>query len=34
MWSCKNAKFNPLKAKVNNLERKIPYATNLIHVNQ
>ena len=30
----KNTKFNTLKTKVNNLEKKIPDATTLIHVNQ
>ena len=30
----KNAKFNTLKAKVSNLEKKIPDATILIHINQ
>ena len=30
----KNTKFNILKTKVNNLEKKIPDATNLIHTNQ
>ena len=30
----KNAKFNTLNTKVNNLERKIPDATILIHINQ
>ena len=30
----KNTKFNPLKAKVNNLDKKIPDATILIHINQ
>ena len=30
----KNTKFNTLKAKVNNLEMKIPGATTLIHINQ
>ena len=30
----KNAKFNTLKTKVNNLEKKIPDGTNLIHINQ
>ena len=29
----KNAKFNTLKAKVNNLERRIPDATTLIYIN-
>ena len=28
-----NTKFNTLKAKVNNLEKKIPDATTLIHIN-
>ena len=30
----KNTKFNTLKTKVNNLEKKIPDATTLIYVNQ
>ena len=30
----KNTKFNTLKTKVNNLEKKIPDATILIHINQ
>ena len=30
----KNAKFNTLNTKVNNLEKKIPDATTLIHINQ
>ena len=30
----KNAKFNTLKTKVNSLEKKIPDATTLIHINQ
>ena len=30
----KNTKFNTLKTKTNNLEKKIPYATTLIHINQ
>ena len=30
----KNTKFNTLKTKVNNLEKKIPDATTLIHINQ
>ena len=30
----KNKKFNIIKAKVNNLEKKISDATTLIHVNQ
>ena len=30
----KNIKFNTLKTKVNNLEKKIPDATTLIHRNQ
>ena len=30
----KNTKFNTLKRKVNNLEKKIPSATTLIHINQ
>ena len=29
-----NTKFNTLKAKVNNLEKKIPDANTLIHINQ
>ena len=29
----KNAKFNTLKAKVNNLERRIPDSTTLIYIN-
>ena len=29
-----NTKFNTLKTKVNNLEKKIPDATTLIHINQ
>ena len=29
----KNAKFNTLKGKVNNLERRIPDATTLIYIN-
>ena len=29
----KNTKLNTLKAKVNNLEKKIPDATTLIHIN-
>ena len=29
----KNTKFHMLKTKVNNLEKKIPEATTLIHVN-
>ena len=29
----KNKKFNILKAKVNNLEKKTPDATTLIHIN-
>ena len=29
-----NTKFNTLKTKVNSLERKIPDATTLIHINQ
>ena len=28
-----NTKFNILKAKVNNLEKKIPVVTTLIHIN-
>ena len=30
----KNTKFNTLKIKVNKLEKKIPDATTLIHINQ
>ena len=30
----KNAKFNKLKTKVNNLDKKIPYAITLIQINQ
>ena len=30
----KNTKFNTLKTKVNSLEKKIPDATTLIHINQ
>ena len=30
----KNTKFNTLKTTVNNLEKKIPDATTLIHINQ
>ena len=30
----KNTKFNALKTKVNSLEKKIPDATTLIHINQ
>ena len=30
----KNTKFNTLKAKVNNLENKIPNTTTLIDINQ
>ena len=30
----KNTKFNTLKTKVNNLDKKIPDATTLIHINQ
>ena len=30
----KNTKFNTLQTKVNNLEKKIPDATTLIHINQ
>ena len=30
----KNTKFNKLKIKVNSLEKKIPDATTLIHINQ
>ena len=29
-----NTEFNTLKAKVNNLDKKIPDATTLIHINQ
>ena len=29
----KNTKFNTLKTKVNSLEKKIPDATTLIHIN-
>ena len=29
----KNTKFNTLKTKVNNIEKKIPDATTLIHIN-
>ena len=29
-----NTKFNTLKRKVNNLDKKIPDATTLIHINQ
>ena len=29
----KNTKFNTLRTKVNNLEKKIPDATTLIHIN-
>ena len=29
-----NLKFNTLKTKVHNLEKKIPDATTLIHINQ
>ena len=30
----KNTKFNTLKTKINNLDKKIPDATTLIHINQ
>ena len=30
----KNSKFNALNTTVNNLEKKIPDATTLIHINQ
>ena len=30
----KNTKFNTSKTKVNNLDKKIPDATSLIHINQ
>ena len=30
----KNTKFNTMKIKVNNLEKKIPDATTLVHINQ
>ena len=30
----KNLKFNTLKTKVNNLDKKIPDATTLTHINQ
>ena len=30
----KNTKFDKLKTKVNNLEKKIPDATTIIHINQ
>ena len=30
----KNIKFNTLKTKVNNLEKKIPDATTSVHINQ
>ena len=30
----KNIKFNTLKTKVNNLDKKIPDGTTLIHINQ
>ena len=30
----KNIKFNKLKTKVNNLDKRIPNATTLIHINQ
>ena len=30
----KNTKFNTLKTKVNNLEKRIPDTTALIHINQ
>ena len=29
-----NTKFNTLKVKINTLEKKIPHATTLIHINQ
>ena len=29
----KNTKFNTLKTKISNLEKKIPDATTLIHIN-
>ena len=30
----KNAKFNTVKTKVNNVDKKIPDAASLIHINQ
>ena len=30
----KNKKFNKLKIKVNNLDKKIPVVATLIHINQ
>ena len=30
----KNAKFNTLKKKIKSLEKKVPDATTLIHINQ
>ena len=30
----KNTKFNTLKTKVNDLEKKVPDATTLIHIHQ
>ena len=33
-WVAKNTKFNTLKTEVNNLEKKNPDATILIHINQ
>ena len=32
--AAKNTKFNTLKTKVNDLEKKFPDATTLIHINQ
>ena len=32
--AAKNTKFNTIKTKVNSLEKKIPEATTLIHINQ
>ena len=32
--NAKDTKFNKTKTKVNNLEKKIPDATTLIHINQ
>ena len=32
--AAKNTKFNTLKTKVNNSEKKVPDATTLIHINQ